>query len=110
MTNLRDAVNFVDFSCILMTKYWHESGSIAISHLKAGIGEEKSSFKEDWPNSHMLHSYKTLFDTHYRLSNTIYQIIRWKCVEMKSIIVFYEFTNGYILLDKQQSETKYFIY
>ena len=47
MTNLRDAVNFVDFSCILMTKYWHESGSIAISHLKAGIGEEKSSFKED---------------------------------------------------------------
>ena len=40
LTNFRDIVNFVDFPCNLMTKYGHESGSIAISHLKAGIGEK----------------------------------------------------------------------
>ena len=39
LTNFRDIVNFVDFPCNLMTKYWHESGSIAISRLKAGIGD-----------------------------------------------------------------------
>ena len=38
LTNFRDIVNFVDFPCNLMTKYGHESGSIANSHLNAGIG------------------------------------------------------------------------
>ena len=37
LTNFRDIVNFVDFSCNLITKYEHESGSIAISRLRAGI-------------------------------------------------------------------------
>ena len=40
LTNFRDIVNFVDFPINLMTKYGYESGSIAISHLKAGIDDK----------------------------------------------------------------------
>ena len=35
LTIFRDIVNFVDFPCILITKYGHESGSIANSQLKS---------------------------------------------------------------------------
>ena len=35
LTNFRDRVNFIHFPCNLMTKYGHESGSIAISQLKS---------------------------------------------------------------------------
>ena len=35
LTNSRDIVNFIYFPCNLMTKYGHESGSIAISQLKS---------------------------------------------------------------------------
>ena len=46
LTNFRDIVNFVDFPCNLMTKYGHESGSIVISHLKAGIGDKNHLSKK----------------------------------------------------------------
>ena len=46
LANFRDIVNFVDFPCNLMTKYGHESGSIAISHLKAGIGDKNHLSKK----------------------------------------------------------------
>ena len=46
LTNFRDIVNFVDFPFNLMTKYGHESGSIAISQLKAGIGDKNHLSKK----------------------------------------------------------------
>ena len=35
LTNFRDRVNFIHFPCNFMTKYGHESDSIAISQLKS---------------------------------------------------------------------------
>ena len=46
LTNFRDSVNFVDFPCNLMTIYGHESGSIAIYHLKDGIGDKNDLSKK----------------------------------------------------------------
>ena len=46
LTNFRDIVYFVYFPCNLMTKYGHESGSIAISNLKAGIGDKNHLSKK----------------------------------------------------------------
>ena len=40
LTNSRDIVNFIYFLCNLMTKYRHESGSIANSQLKAGLDDK----------------------------------------------------------------------
>ena len=47
-----------------MTKYGLESGSIAISRLRAGIND-KIYFKEVYPNSYICHTYIIHFDTHY---------------------------------------------
>ena len=43
-----------------MTKYGHESGSIAFSRLRAGIDDESLYFKEEYPNSYISHTYITL--------------------------------------------------
>ena len=41
LTNFRGIINLVYFPYNLMTKYGHESGSIAICQLRAGIDDKK---------------------------------------------------------------------